>query len=143
MHIGENVAILYFSLLLMFTAMVMFMKETGSMICAKDMESWNLWMELFMGSVKKSFFPYLWLKFSLLLKKIPTNAALDKIPWIKEKLLKKTPLPSLTKCFIWSEEWDEWIMFQNMQSEFSLWLEIWIENSPDPCNLIERRILHW
>ena len=24
---------------LMFTAMVMFMKETGSMICAKDMES--------------------------------------------------------------------------------------------------------
>ena len=65
------------------------------------------------------------------------------MPWIKEKLPKKPSLPSLTKCFIWSEEWDEWIMFQNMQSEFSLWLQIWIENSPDPCNLIERRILHW
>ena len=34
-------------------------------------------------------------------------------------------------------------MFQNMQSEFSLWLEIWIENSLDPCNLVGRRILHW
>ena len=61
----------------------------------------------------------------------------------KRKITKKPPCPSLTKCFIWSEEWDEWIMFQNMQSEFSLWFQIWIENSPDPGNLVGRRILHW
>ena len=35
------------------------------------------------GVSKKNFF--------IIVKKIPTNAALDKMPWIKEKLPKKTP----------------------------------------------------
>lgn len=43
------------------------------------------------GVRKKKFFPLPVVEIFIIVKKIPTNAALNKMPWIKEKLPKGTP----------------------------------------------------